>query len=144
MVFASVRDNRTFSVPNPALTPSRKPLPAMLGQPHRTTRFDRLTTDICRTNGESWKPNRVSTNEKTKINMANFYCKWCGSKYSSVTSLTSGSCSKNPEGKKHGLYEGSEKSQYVCKCCGSKYSSLTSLCSGSCSKSPTKKHQPAM
>lgn len=28
-------------------------LPAMLGQPHRTTRFDRLTTDICRTNGES-------------------------------------------------------------------------------------------
>ena len=26
MVFASVRDNRTFSVPNPALTPSRKPL----------------------------------------------------------------------------------------------------------------------
>ena len=27
-------------------------LPAMLG-PHRTTRFDRLTTDICRTNGES-------------------------------------------------------------------------------------------
>jgi hypothetical protein len=29
--------------------------------------------------------------------MANFFCKWCGSKYSSVSSLTSGSCSKNPE-----------------------------------------------
>lgn len=28
-------------------------LPAMLGQPHRTTRFDQLTSDIYRTNGES-------------------------------------------------------------------------------------------
>lgn len=53
--------------------------------------------------------------------MANFYCKWCGSKYSSVSSLTSSSCSKNPDGKKHELYEGSEKSQYTCKCCGSKF-----------------------
>jgi hypothetical protein len=32
---------------------SGKAPPAMLGRPHRTTRFDRLTTDICRTNGES-------------------------------------------------------------------------------------------
>jgi len=76
--------------------------------------------------------------------MANYYCKWCGSKYSSISGLTSGSCSKNPNGKKHELYEGSEKSQYVCKYCGSKYSSLSGLTSGSCSKSPTKKHQPAM
>ena len=76
--------------------------------------------------------------------MANFYCKWCGSKYTNVTTLTSGSCSKNPEGKKHGLDEGSKKSQYVCKCCRSKYSNLTTLCTGSCSKSHTKKHQPAL
>lgn len=76
--------------------------------------------------------------------MANYYCKWCGQKSSSVSSLTSLSCSKNPEGKKHALYEGSEKSQYVCKCCGQKSSSLSSLTSLSCSKSPTKKHQPAL
>ncbi len=76
--------------------------------------------------------------------MANYYCKWCGHKSSSVANLTAGTCSKNPEGKKHALYEGSEKSQYVCKCCGQKYSSLSSLCSGHCSKSPTKKHQPAL
>jgi transcription elongation factor Elf1 len=73
----------------------------------------------------------------------NFYCKWCGQKHSSVTSLTVGSCSKSP-GKKHELYEGSEKSQYTCKYCGQKYSSLTSLTCGSCAKSPNKKHQPAM
>lgn len=73
-----------------------------------------------------------------------FYCKWCGQSYSSVSSLTSGSCSRNPEGKRHELYEGSEKTQYTCKYCGQKYSSISSLTSGSCSKSPHKKHHPAM
>lgn len=76
--------------------------------------------------------------------MANFYCKWCGTQRSSVSSLTAGSCSKNLESKRHALYEGSEKSQYTCKYCGASRSSISSLCSGSCSKSPHKKHHPAM
>ena len=83
--------------------------------------------------------------------MANFYCEYCGQKYSSVTSLTSGSCSKHPNGSgkgKHKLYEGSEKSKYTCKYCGQSYSSLTSLTSGSCSKHPNGsgkgKHAPAL
>ena len=76
--------------------------------------------------------------------MANFYCKWCGSKSSSVSSLTASGCSKNPDGKKHERYEGSEKSQYTCKCCGSNSSSLSSLTASGCSKSSTKKHQPAL
>ncbi len=33
--------------------------------------------------------------------MANFYCKYCGMKYSSIKDLTFGSCSKNPNGKNH-------------------------------------------
>jgi hypothetical protein len=73
-----------------------------------------------------------------------FYCKWCGMNYSSVVSLTNNSCSKNPNGKKHELYEGSEKSQYTCKYCGQKYSSLVSLTNNSCSKSPRKRHEPAL
>ena len=76
--------------------------------------------------------------------MTNFYCKWCGSKSSSVSNLTASSCSRNPEGSKHALYEGSEKTQYTCKCCGSKSSSISNLTASSCSKSPTKKHQPAL
>lgn len=76
--------------------------------------------------------------------MADFYCKWCGSKSSSVVSLTSNPCSKNPEGKKHALYEGSEKTQYTCKFCGSKAPNIYTLCFNPCSKSPTKKHQPAL
>ena len=73
-----------------------------------------------------------------------FYCKWCGQQFSSVAGLTMNSCSKNPEGKKHELYEGSEKAQYTCKYCGQKFSSLSSLTANSCLKSPHKKHHPAL
>lgn len=76
--------------------------------------------------------------------MANFYCKWCGTKHSSVLNLTNNSCSRNPEGKRHELYEGSEKSQYTCKYCGTKHSTILNLTGNSCSKSPNKKHQPAL
>jgi len=83
--------------------------------------------------------------------MANFYCKYCGAKYSSVSSLTSGTCSRHPLGVnkgKHALYEGSEKTQYTCKYCGAKYTSLASLTAGTCSKHPNGvnkgKHEPAL
>jgi len=72
------------------------------------------------------------------------YCKWCGSKYTQVSGLTMGNCNRNPEGKKHELYEGTEKSQYVCKYCGYKSTSISGLCSANCSKSPSKKHSPAL
>ncbi len=83
--------------------------------------------------------------------MANFYCEYCGQKYSSVSSLTSSSCPRHPNGPykgKHKLYEGSEKSKYTCKYCGQTYSSLSSLTSNSCSRHPNGpykgKHSPAL
>ncbi len=83
--------------------------------------------------------------------MANFYCEYCGSKYSNVAGLTSGSCMKHPNGAakgKHKLYEGGEKSQYTCKYCGNKYSNLSGLTSGSCMRHPNGaakgKHSPAL
>lgn len=83
--------------------------------------------------------------------MANFYCEYCGTKASSISSLTGGSCSKHPAGfgkGKHKLYEGSEKSEYFCKFCGTKASSIASLTGGSCSKHPAGfgkgKHAPAL
>jgi hypothetical protein len=82
--------------------------------------------------------------------MANFYCEYCGTKSSSVTSLTVGSCMRHPNGAnkgKHKLYEGSEKSQYVCKNCGTKFTSLVSLTMSSCMRHPSGankgKHSPA-
>ncbi|WP_081468678.1 hypothetical protein [Treponema primitia] len=79
--------------------------------------------------------------------MANYYCKWCGVKHSSVASLTAGPCLRNPvKGAKHELYEGSEKKQYICKYCGIKHSSIASLTSAPCLKNPRKgaKHEPAL
>ena len=72
-----------------------------------------------------------------------FYCKYCGTERSSVSSLTNGSCSKSPEGKYHVPYEGGEKSRYACKYCGDERSSISSLTSGSCYKNPhSKYHEP--
>jgi DNA-directed RNA polymerase subunit RPC12/RpoP len=83
--------------------------------------------------------------------MANYYCEYCGTKASNVTSLTAGSCIRHPNGAnkgKHKLYEGSEKSQYVCKYCGTKSTSLMSLTTGSCIRHPNGankgKHSPAL
>ena len=83
--------------------------------------------------------------------MANFYCEYCGQKYSSVSSLTGSFCIRHPNGPgkgKHKLYEGAEKSQYVCKYCGQKYSSISSLTGSYCSRHPNGsgkgKHAPAL
>lgn len=83
-------------------------------------------------------------NKLKSKNMPNCFCKYCGAKHATISSLTSSSCSKNPEGKKHSLYEGTEKSNYNCKFCGAKHATISSLTSSSCSKSPTKKHQPSL
>lgn len=83
--------------------------------------------------------------------MANFYCEYCGTKASSVSSLTASSCSRHPNGPakgKHKLYEGSEKSKYTCKYCGTSASSISSMTASSCSRHPNGsskgKHSPAL
>jgi hypothetical protein len=83
--------------------------------------------------------------------MSNFYCEYCGTKASSIFSLTSMTCQRHPLGAgkaKHKLYEGSEKSQYSCKYCGTSASSLFSLTTMSCQRHPNGagkgKHAPAL
>lgn len=83
--------------------------------------------------------------------MSNFYCEYCGTKNSSISSLTAGSCSRHPLGSnkgKHKLYEGSEKAKYSCKFCGTSASSISSLTAGSCSRHPQGsnkgKHSPTL
>ena len=82
--------------------------------------------------------------------MANVYCEYCGTKASSISSLTNSSCPKHPNGSlkgKHRLYEGSEKSEYFCKYCGYKASAIHHLTAHACSKHPNGsqkgKHAPA-
>lgn len=83
--------------------------------------------------------------------MANYYCEYCGQKFSSVRSLTMNTCSRHPDGVgrgKHKLYEGSEKSQYTCKYCGQMFSSLIAMTVNRCPRHPQGlgkgKHAPAL
>ena len=77
--------------------------------------------------------------------MPNFYCKHCGAKYSTLSTLLNSSCTRNPYGKRHELYEGSEKNEYVCKYCGAKYSTMTTLLNSSCTRNPYgRKHEAAL
>lgn len=83
--------------------------------------------------------------------MANFYCEYCGDKFSSVSSLTSNSCRRHPSGSfkgKHKLYEGSEKTKYTCKYCGDTFSTISSMTSNSCRRHPEGSfkghHSPAL
>ena len=86
--------------------------------------------------------------QKPKI-MSNFYCEYCGTKSSSVSSLTANSCHRHPLGNgKHKLYEGNEKSQYRCKYCGTSASSIMGLTGNSCHRHPNGagkgKHAPTL
>lgn len=83
--------------------------------------------------------------------MANYYCEYCGQKFSSVSSLTGLHCGRHPDGPnkgRHKLYEGGEKSQYICKYCGQKFSSLSSLTGLHCGRHPNGpnkgRHAPAL
>ncbi len=80
-----------------------------------------------------------------------YYCEYCGQKFSSVSSLTSGRCQRHPDGAfkgRHKLYEGAEKDKYTCKYCGAQSSSLSSLTSGYCQRHPNGyfkgRHVPAL
>ena len=83
--------------------------------------------------------------------MSDFYCEYCGTKRSNVTSLTGSSCPRHPDGSnkgRHKLYEGSEKSNYTCKYCGTSRSNIASLTGSSCPRHPEGsnkgKHAPAL
>ena len=83
--------------------------------------------------------------------MAKFYCEYCGQSFSSVSSLTAGSCCRHPNGSckgRHKLYEGSEKPRYTCKYCGQQFTSISSMTAGSCYRHPNGsckgKHAPAL
>lgn len=83
--------------------------------------------------------------------MANYYCEYCGQKFSSIQTLTVQQCMRHPNGAgkgKHKLYEGSEKAEYFCKYCGQKFKNLQTLTVQQCMRHPNGagkgKHAPAL
>ena len=80
--------------------------------------------------------------------MAKYFCLYCGSQASTVSSLTSGYCTRHPDGSglHHVLYEGGEKSQYTCKYCGTSAPSISSMTCGYCPRNQNGRghHVPAL
>lgn len=77
--------------------------------------------------------------------MANCYCKHCGHEESRVTLLVGKPCNRNPNGRQHELYEGSEKDEYTCKYCGNQQNRIKKLVGLPCNKNPNgKQHSPAL
>lgn len=83
--------------------------------------------------------------------MPNFYCEYCGEKFSDPRNLTIQNCMRHPNGTlkgKHKLYEGGEKSNYICKYCGHSFNSIKTMVLQNCMRHPNGtlkgKHSPAL
>ncbi len=81
----------------------------------------------------------------------NYYCKYCGTKAASISTLTAATCFRHPAGSnkgKHALYQGAEKPKYECQHCGTSNSSLSSLTAATCFRHPLGankgKHEPTL
>ena len=71
--------------------------------------------------------------------MEHYYCKYCGTRAPSISSLTIGNCPRHPNGTNkghHSPYQGKEKSQYVCEYCGTKDATISGLTIGFCPRHP--------
>lgn len=71
--------------------------------------------------------------------MPNYYCEYCGHRFSDVRQLVSSTCSRHPDGPNRGhhkLYEGTEKSKYTCKYCGHTFTSIMQMVGGTCAYHP--------
>lgn len=75
---------------------------------------------------------------KEEIVMPNYYCKYCGQRFSSLAMLETNHCIRHPEGPQnhHELYEKGEQTHYVCKYCGQKYFSIADMTANRCPHHP--------
>ena len=83
--------------------------------------------------------------------MEEYYCEYCGHKFSSPRQLASATCPRHPDGSnkgRHKLYEGRIKSTYTCKYCGRQFSSIMQMVGATCSCHPNGSnrgnHAPAL
>lgn len=122
--------------------------PVALPEPNRRDADKRVLCPLFLTQPVSWSP-WVGSSKNVYYFMANYYCEYCGQKFSSVQTLTLNSCPRHPNGSckgKHKLYEGPEQSKYICEYCGQEFTSLNTLTLNSCPRHPNGsckgKHKP--
>ena len=80
-----------------------------------------------------------TSKSRTNSTAIKYYCIYCGYSSSSISSLTSSSCVRHPDGQNKGRhlpYEGSIRSKYECEYCGYSSSSIATLTSSTCVRHP--------
>lgn len=75
-----------------------------------------------------------------------YYCEYCGKKFSDIRDLSINSCKKHPKGVykgSHKLYRGQDKEKYTCRYCGKTARTISDLVSSTCKHAPKKGwHRP--
>lgn len=70
----------------------------------------------------------------------NYSCRFCGSRFSSISSMTANKCSRHPDGAYkgyHSPYQGDNaKKKFFCSYCGSSFTSIGSMTANKCSRHP--------
>lgn len=80
----------------------------------------------------------------TAVYAEDYYCKWCGQKFTNPATLVLNQCrlTPNPD-KKHELFQGdSNQSRYMCEYCGVVSSSIKSLTYNKCPMRKNERHSP--
>lgn len=86
------------------------------------------------------------SNKQQSFERKEYYCEYCGKKFSDVRDLSINSCKKHPKGVykgTHKLYRGGKKDRYECRYCGKNARTISDLVSSICSHSKKKGwHRP--
>lgn len=85
------------------------------------------------------QPAKKATKSKQQDSQVYYYCKYCGEKGTSASSIKSGYCKRSPT-KSHVPFKDDKRSKYYCQMCGYSNSSIKLLMSSSCSRSASSYH----
>ena len=80
----------------------------------------------------TYKKQQPQTEQKPKVQIQKYYCKYCGKEYHDLFQLTHGHCSNNGNAY-HTPYDGPICDKYFCEYCGKQYHDLFQLTHGHCS-----------
>ncbi len=83
---------------------------------------------------------------KQSFERKEYYCEYCGKKFSDARDLSINSCKKHPKGVykgSHKQYRGGKKDRYECRYCGKSARTVSDLVSNTCKHAPKKGwHRP--
>lgn len=104
-----------------------------------------LTSCLGMGDSNSYESNHRPKN-KQSFEKKEYYCEYCGKRFSNVRDLSINSCKKHPKGVykgSHKLYRGGKKDRYECRYCGKGARSISDLISTTCKHAPRKGwHRP--